>query len=365
MSNKVLPALYALVTILIFATCIQEIDYSSENSDQDTLVVNGAFTDGPGPHILRLTRPGNTDKQVFAPVSGAKVTLFDDLGNHHDYQEIVPGGDTASFYRLRDVQGVPGRTYHIEINLSGGDVYRSRPEKMPQRVPIDSVEVRAEYFTSANSDGKIVKESFAYLYAYTTMPAQTAGTYLRWDGEAVHIFNELQKIYHPIPPPQLQCFITNRVSDQMMPLAELGIYQPGAAIVTQVGKRKIDRAFEDRIGFSVRQRAISREAYDYWQKIGQLITPTGTIFDVPPARVYGNVENLTSPSRPALGYFEVSAVDSARVFTRNGLLGDEFLLQDNPYCNYDWSKWPPVNHRECDNCLLLEGSTLQKPVWWE
>lgn len=365
MSNKILPALYALVTILVFATCIREIDYSVENADQDTLVVDGAFTDGPGPHILRLTRPGDIDKRIFVPVSGAVVTLSDDLGNQFNYDEIVQGPDVASFYRLMDVQGIPGRTYHIEIRLPGGDIYHSRPEKMPQRVSIDSAEVRAGYFTSVNANGNVVKEPFAYLYAHTTTPAQPSTRYLRWDGEAVYIFNELQKIYYPIPPPQLQCFITNRISDQMMPLADLGIYQPGAAIVTQVGKRKIDRAFEDRIGFSIRQRAISREAYDYWQKIGQLIAPTGTIFDVPPARVYGNVENLTNPNRPALGYFEVSAVDSARVFTRNGLLGDEFLLQDNPYCNYDWSKWPPVNHRECDNCLLLEGSALQKPVWWE
>jgi len=365
MTNRLLPALSILVVILVFITCVQEIDFSKENTGQNTLVVSGTFTDGPGPHILRLTRPGNIDKQAFKPVPGALVSLSDDQGNRYDYQEILSLSDTTLFYQLDNVQGIAGREYQIEIRLPDGETYRSRPEKMPQRVLIDSVAVRAEYFTSINANGTIVKEPFAYLYAHTTSPAQTTGNYLRWDAEAVYIFNEVLKIYHPIPPPQKQCFIPSRLSDQLVPLADLNIYQPGAAIITQVGKRRIDRSFEHRIGFLVHQRAISREAYEYWQKIGQLISPTGTIFDVPPARVYGNVENETDPDRPALGYFEVSAVDTARVFTRNGLLGDDFLLQVNPYCNYDWSKWPPVNHPECDNCLLLEGSTLQKPEWWE
>ena len=30
-----------------------------------------------------------------------------------------------------------------------------------------------------------------------------------------------------------------------------------------------------------------------------------------------------------------------------------------------WMNWPPVNHKECDNCLLLKGSTYKKPDWWE
>lgn len=366
MKINILSTLYTLVLLLALANCVRETDFSQDNTDPNTLVVSGAFSDGTGPHVLRLTRPGGVKRQFFEPVAGAQATLSDEkTGARYEYEEITPPDGSPMYYQLTQVQGIPGHVYTLEIRLPGGETYRSRPQTMPERIEADSAAVRGEWYTTVNANGKIVKEPYAYVYVHTTAPNINAGRYLRWDAESVHIFNELQKIYFPIPPPQKQCFIPSRLSDQQVSLADLSAYQPGAQITEQVGKRIINFAFEDRVGICVYQRSIDRDAYEYWKKIGQLIEPSGTILDVPPARVTGNVENLTQPNRPALGYFEVSAIDTVRVFTRNGLLGDEFLLQVNPYCDYDWWKWPPVNHPECDNCLLLEGATLEKPYWWE
>lgn len=364
MKIRYIPVLYAFVAVLLLITCVRETDFFQKNTDRNTLVVDGVFTDGPGPHTIRLSRPGDTNKQAFEDVRNAQITLSDDTGNHYDYVETASADSSRWFYRLNGVHGIPGRTYSLEIRLANGDTYRSRPEKMPVRIPLDSVQVKADWYISTNADGSIVREPFAFVYAFTKAPDQPAGRYLRWDAESVHIFNEIVKTYNPFGV-QHQCFITNRLSDQTISLTDLGQYQAGAPVYEAVGKKRINNDFELRICFSVYQHTISRNAYEYWEKIGQLIAPTGTIFDVPPSRVFGNVENLTDPDNPALGYFEVSAIDTARVYTANGLLGDEFLLSDNPYCSYDYSRWPPVNHPECDNCLLLPSSTLQKPDWWQ
>ncbi|MBP6826191.1 MAG: DUF4249 domain-containing protein [Saprospiraceae bacterium] len=364
MKNKLISLLYTLVIVLVLANCVRETDFFQSNTDQDVLVVSGAFTEGSGPHIVRLTRPGDSNKQAFESVGGAQITLSDDAGNQFGYQEtFAPDGKTLD-YRLYNIQGVPGRIYSIEIRLANGEVYRSRPEKMPQPVPLDSVQVRGEFFVSNDANGAISSEPRAYAYAYTTAPDQVAGRYVRWDADAVYIFNELPKIYDPFGV-QHQCFITNRISDQNISLVDLSIYQPGTPVFEKVGKRKIDFAFESSICFSVYQHTITRDAFEYWQKISQLISPTGTIFDKPLSRVYGNVENVNDPGNPALGYFEISTIDTARVYTRNGLLGDDFLLQDFPHCNYDFSVWPPVNHIECHDCLTIPSSSLQKPDWWQ
>ena len=364
MDKRIVPALYTLIIALSLANCVQEIDFSKDNADAETLVVSGAFTDGAGPHTLQLSRTGNVEKQVFQPVPGAQVTLSDDQGNHHLYAEIIPGHDSLRYYQLSQVQGVPGRAYSLEIRLPDGQIYRTQPEIMPTRAPIDSAEVRGEWFVSTNSNGTIVREPFAYVYAHATAPDQAAGRYLRWEGDAVYIFDEVQKIYNPFAT-QHQCFISSgTISAQIVPLAKLEDYAAGTPIRLNIGKRRIDNAFESRICFNVYQHSISRAAYEYWQKISELIAPTGTIFDPPPARAIGNVANETHPEHPALGYFEIAAVDTARGFTRNGLLGKEFLLS-SIYCDYDWSNWPPVNHPECDDCLKLANSTYQQPEWWQ
>ena len=364
MNFRILPCLYILVTVLLLANCVREVDFSRENADTGTLVVSGTFSDGPGPHRIYLSRPNDVKKKFFLPVTGAQVTLTDDGGNRYEYQEVIAPADSSRYYQLTQVQGIPGHVYSLEVRLPDGTLYRSRPQVMPERIPADSATVRGEWYTTINSNGTVVREPYAYAYVHTTCPANTAGRYLRWDAESVHIFNEIFKIYYPIPPPALQCFIPSQLSAQTLPLAKLSDFQPGAKITEQVGKRYINFAFELRVGICVYQRSIGREAYEYWQKIDQLIEPSGTILDAPPAQVLGNVENLTNPGQPALGFFEVAAIDTVRVFTRDDLLGDAFQINERPYCDYDWSKWPPVTHPECDKCLLLEGATLEKPYWW-
>ncbi|MEO6039317.1 MAG: DUF4249 domain-containing protein [Saprospiraceae bacterium] len=363
-----LPALYVLVAMLLLANCVREIEFQQNDADQESLVVSGVFTDGNGPHIVRLSRPGNYNRQVFPAVSGASVRLSDDLGNVYQYQEINPP-DLAPYYQLSQVQGKTGRSYTLEIDLPNGEQYRSHPQIMPEPFPLDSVEVHGQWYYANAATGVVVREPFAFAYARTKAPQQPKDHYLHWDSEATYLFNELSpKPYNFFDPyASQQCFVNNRVNDQLVAIADLSKYDPGGVVYENVGKRKIDQAFEKKIAFSVYQRSIGREAYAYWNKINKLLTASGTIFDTPPAAVAGNLENLTHSDRPALGFFEVGAADTVRVYTGNGQLGHDFLLQSVPYCQLDYTAgFPPVNHPECDDCLSgIKGATTQAPWWWQ
>ncbi len=356
--------MYMLVSMLMLANCVREIDFQEADADQSSLVVSGAFTDGNGPHILHLTRPGNYDRQVFQPVLNAEIRLTDDVGNTYNYQPVIPT-DQPAYYELRGVKGEIGRTYTLDIQLANGEQYRSHPQIMPEPVGLDTAEVHGEWYTTTTANGDVTRTPFAFAYARTAAPAITKNRYLHWECEAIYVFSEIVPKTYEIFPHSYQCFISNRLSDQVVAIADLSKYTPGSVVYENVGKRKIDQAFEQRIAFAVYQRTIGREAYEYWNKINKLLTADGTIFDAPPAAVPGNVENITHPNSPALGLFEVGAADTVRVFTVNGQLGSEFLLHNTPYCDIDYSFGrPPVNHPECDNCLLLKGAVYDVPWWW-
>ena len=366
MKKHTLSALYLLVVILLLANCVREIDFQQDNADQSDLVVSGTFADGYGPHIVRLNRPGNYNKQAFPVVTGATVRLLDGLGNVFHYQEVTPVGKDP-FYELNAVKGESGRTYTLEIDLPNGEKFRSHPQIMPEPFPLDTAEVHGEWVYANTANGSVVREPFALAYARTKAPAQPKEHYLHWESEAIYLFGEI------LPKPYLifavshQCFVNNRINDQLVSIADVSKYEPGGVVYENVGKRKIDQAFETKIAFAVYQRSIGREAYEYWNKVNKLLTANGTIFDAPPAAVAGNVENLTHPDQPALGFFEVGAADTSRVFTGNGQLGEEFLLHNVPYCQMDYSQgWPPVNHPECDDCLAwLKGAYYELPWWWQ
>lgn len=65
----------------------------------------------------------------------------------------------------------------------------------------------------------------------------------------------------------------------------------------------------------IRQIAISEQMYRYYLALNEQLTSDGSPFAVPPASVRGNVQNLTNPALPALGYFSVSEV-SVRLQSR-------------------------------------------------
>jgi Domain of unknown function (DUF4249) len=364
LTNYLIRGLSALVCALLFITCIQEIDFQNSDANQAQLVVNGAFTDDAGPHRLYLTRPGNYTRQAFNTIAGAQVILTDDVGGRFEYRER-PDGEKRVLYELEGVQGVPGRTYTLEIKLPDGKIYRSQPQKMLPSLPLDDIEVTGEWrsFTAAN--GTVVRQPYAYAYARTVVPDSVGERYLHWDAEVVYIFNGILRVWDPFDPAPRQCFLSKYIGGQLVSLSDLKSYKAGARIRERIGGLPIDYAFESRICFIGQQRTIDRAAYDYWRKINLLITPNGTIFDTPPSPLVGNVQNTTDPEDAALGYFEVASVQINRVYLQDGSLGDGFLVQDNPYCKLDWNNWPPVNHKECDECLILPGSVRNKPAWWQ
>ena len=358
---RILPALLLLNMALLLANCIQEINFQEPEANKDELVISGNITNLGGKQILKLTRPGDYNKQYFDPVKEAVIILTDDMGNSWQYLEY-DRPDTSHFYFLNNFMGVPGRSYALGVSLPNGQHFLCPAQQMPNPLPLDSMWMVGEQVPLVRSNGSVVQEPHAVMYAAAKRPLQGKAPFVRWDADAVFIFNEIIKIYDPFAT-QHQCFITSYFNGQNLQLYDFNDLQAGGSIEKYIGKKYIDNAFDHRICFNLYQLTISEEAYRYWQKVAQTLAANGTIFDAPPGPIRGNLLQDGDPSKPALGFFEVAGADIRREFLQSGALGLEFSYLNN-YCEYDWSRWPPVNHKECDNCLILPNSTLEIPEYW-
>lgn len=363
MFQKIRFALLAFNLALLFANCVKEIDFSSPSADQDDLVITGRLTNLEEPQILRLTRPGNYDKQRFEPVRGATVTLSDDQGHSWQYLEF-DRPDTLHFYHLPDgVHGEVGRAYTLDVQLANGKRYSTTAQVLPVPVPLDSVTVKGEMLDVIRTNGQVVQEPYLAVTAHTHTPSDGRGGYVRWDCYAVQLFFEIEKIYDPISPNQRTCFLTFYFNQQNAVQRNLSDLQPGAPLSLSIGSRRVDQYVQWRSCFNGYQLTTSKEAFDYWKKVEQLLSQNGTIFDTPPAPIPGNLLRDGDPNQPALGFFEVCGADVRRVFYYNGNAGPEYVSAP-AYCGYDWSRWPPVNHPECDDCRTLKNSTQTPPWYW-
>jgi hypothetical protein len=114
-------------------------------SFESRLVVDALVTDENTSNYVRLTRTTLLPDDEPVKVTGARVTIPDDLGGSFILEERYPGDyrtDSLSF------RGEVGRTYTITIETSDGDRYESVPCRMYPVPGIDSLYYGRDQFFS-------------------------------------------------------------------------------------------------------------------------------------------------------------------------------------------------------------------------
>ena len=132
----------------------------------------------------------------------------------------------------------------------------------------------------------------------------------------------------------------------------------------------------------VRQMALSKQAYDFWDQLRINNDQEGGLYETQPLSIIGNMINLTHPEKKVLGFFSGVAMKSKRIFLSEvpdlplyfstfcspGLIRNPFIeFTPNEYPIYlmgDAANWYPVQlNEECINCLMMGGTTV-KPDFW-
>lgn len=119
-----------LIFILIFCcSCYQDVvDINLSELDQQ-IVIEGSITNQPGPYTIKISKTASLYQPGSIPrVSGANVVIFDDLDNFETLNEIEAG-----IYQTSSMQGVPGRTYTLQVITEGKEY--TAISKMP--VPVE------------------------------------------------------------------------------------------------------------------------------------------------------------------------------------------------------------------------------------
>jgi hypothetical protein len=139
----------------------------------------------------------------------------------------------------------------------------------------------------------------------------------------------------------------------------------------------------------VRQYALTKEAYSYWQLIQKTSQQVGTLFDLQPTQLTGNIYCTSNPNEPVIGYMSASSIQTAHVFVLHSdlnswphyvymegcptaearrLSADDFhswLYPDTAYGPYYFVSNGPliVAPKRCMDCRY-QGGVNVKPSFW-
>jgi hypothetical protein len=341
--------LLTLSSIMISTiSCIDRLDFWQE-TEEGQLIIYGLFTDSEDIHTVKIStsapfgfRPkGVSNAVVYLLKSGKEKKAYTNRGN--------------GVYELHGLKAEEGQSYALEVELDGS-VYRSKFQELPKEVGIDSLSYKVAYEPFKTS----LDEHVFKVYTNSKLPETSEQLFIRWMVEEAHYW-QLLWIPPGVPPPP-PCFIFDMMDPTKVNLFD-GTATNSRRIEKLLATRKINNAFLFPFFVTVKQLSINRESFEYWQKIEIVINNQGSLFDIPPARVLGNIVNTDNPNENVLGYFEVAKSSVSRFYVTSEI--SPIYLQ--PICEYIQGKPSNLYSSECLSCEGRAAGrdwTSIRPGWW-
>ena len=318
--------------LLVISSCITQ--FVPETDENDTmLVVEGLITDQPGIYTVKLSKslPLSADYATEV-LSGCTVSISDDQGNWVNLNEIqIPGT-----YATNGIfKGVVGRKYRLHINTNNPVMsyysYESLPMEMKPAPPIDSV-YYDKIDTEVNVEGRVLEQE-CQIYLNTADPDGLC-KYYRWD------FSETWMFRLPYDVPNRTCWISNNSKSIFIKntsvLSEDVIEKMPINYITT----NTDRLSE-RYSLLVNQYSLNEDEFNYWEKLQNVTENVGSLYDITPVSIPGNVFCIENPAIQVLGYFSVSAVASKRIFIEDSFKGLVHLYTQCPSDTIYGTALPP------------------------
>lgn len=368
--------------LLLIAGCVESFVPETGRDAGSILVVDGSIDPASQSAEVKLSRTVPIDVSINeAPEeTSAQVTLEEQDGSSYDLTEFAGG-----IYRLTGVNFNAGEKYRLIISTSTGERYESEYTEVINTPPIDSIswrtvgdvisiEANTHDFTEQS---KFFLWSFEETFEYTS---QLGSAYIWLPGGVITIRPFDEQVY--------KCWLTERSTSIIIGSSR----QLSENVIRNFRVRAIPKGSEKvklKYSILVKQRAISEDEYDYWQKLQQTTQNVGGLFDPMPAQVTGNLNCTSDPDLPVLGFFSAGTTLQERIFIKWKDLPDDFRVLPVPtFCPVDsipmsqlgsaggpiyiittYGMRQPegylVSTRACTDCTARPGSVNKQPIFWE
>jgi hypothetical protein len=306
---KILKYIPAFILIIAITGCVKEFLPETEQNPE-LYVVEGLITDQPGIHSIKISKSIPLGSEAEAdPVRQCNVWITDNLGNKYPLTELNGQYHTASSFH-----GVTGRSYTLHIEVMRYVLNRRVVELVIESLPMEMLPVPGidslfyEKVAIRKEDGFKFPGEGCQVFLNTTDPADKCRFY-RWD------YLETWKIDAPNYQRAInkQCWVEEKSEDII------------AKTVKGLNENRIDRLkvrfisnetdrLSSRYRIGVNQYSVTEDEYNFWSDLEKLTEQSGSIYDIIPSSLSGNLYCPSSPGRQILGYFSVSAVKSETIY---------------------------------------------------
>lgn len=302
---KIFKKLYIVIVLLVLLCCKKAYKPDITATNYNFLVVEGLINTGADSTFIRLSRTVLLDsKTTLKPESGATITVESDANQVYNLIEKPLGTYSSAPLNLDNT-----RKYRVRIKAKGA-TYLSDFVEAKVSPQIDSLNYK-------------VAETGLQIYS-NSHDATNRTRYYRWEYNETWQFNakyfsgfkadgraivsrdmNTENIYN--------CW-GNSISSSIV----LGSSSKLVNDVIYLNPITLVPSDSEKIGIKysilVKQYALTKEAFEFWELLKKNTENLGSIFDAQPSQLTGNIHNISNAAEPVIGYISAGTVSQRRIY---------------------------------------------------
>lgn len=303
---RLLKGLQIVLLVMLFFSCRKPYSPQVTTVNSNILVVDGMINAGTDSTIIKLSRTQPIgDKTKNKPEIGAVVTVESNSNDKYVLLEKTQGRYVSPGLNL-----VKSKKYRLSIKTAKGVNYLSDYVEVKITPPMDSLNYQAT-------------EAGVQLYVNTHDDTNNS-RYYKWD------YNETWEIYAAFsssliwqngrirPRDMINNNITkcwNNDNDHPISLASTAKLEKDLIFNKPITFIKSDsERISSKYSILVRQYALTKEAYEFWENLKKNTESLGSIFDPQPSQISGNIYNVANSNEPVIGYISAGTYSEKRLF---------------------------------------------------
>jgi len=286
------------------------------------LVVEGFINVGNGSSDFSLSRASGLDSVRIIPETGAQLDVQSENGNSFPLTELGGGK-----YSVAQISVTMGQRYRLHIRTSKGKDYVSDYSAIKITPPIDSVN-----WTADNEGVSIF---------VTTHDPQNQSVYYQWQFEETWKYTSKYQsdyIYDGsnvlIRPDSLKIPYTCYQKDNSTNISIASSAKLEADMISQFPLTKVLYATSNkminRYSILVKQSTLTKDWYEWKQKVKKNTEQLGSIFDAQPSETGGNIHCVTDPNESVIGFVACTTETEKRIF-----IDHSEILSAHVYTGYE------------------------------
>lgn len=375
--------LYFVLTAVLISSCKEKFNPEVSQKDNNLLVVEGFINTGNDSTIFKLNRTVLLDnKQVLNPEVGATLTVESETNVSYPLIEKEKGMYVAPPLNL-----TKNTKYRLKIKTAKNANYLSDFVAVKESPPIDNVTWKVgvnglQIAVNAHDD---TKNTQYYRWEYT----DTWIFYASYQSLLMYVDKQIVP-RHPSTFQIFQCWGNYNSSTILLgSTAKLDkdvIFESPIALIDHHSER-----LTEKYSILVKQYALTKEAYQFYEQLKKNTETLGSIFDAQPSELKGNIRNVSNPNEPVLGFISAGSIQEKRIYILKKDLPASFFIIQNSLCinppyiatattpddlagffatgtNIPIDYGPKAGTyysggRECTDCTLR--GTNKKPAFWQ